>query len=249
MPEVSPQFIDPKTGKIKPLSEYAGHIQHDANSVNLQKARPEWFKEDGTIKTTAEIRDEEAKSEFARRMVDAKFRALKQARKGELSEDERLILSLDTLIEDKQLDQRYASPEEKRRLQMYIDMLESRKAELVEKIAAEKRVVSLSENPQVKNLREHAEAFARTPPPGVDAHSVAMLVAIAKSTDFEPGELTRFYWSEVAKAESQSEAFTKRAADEAQERAYRAEHEAAQAKVAELETQQRLAQAREAAGE
>lgn len=246
---INPIFIDAKTGRIKPLAEYAPEIASaPANSQAVElspQTRPHWFRPDGTIKTTAEIRDDEAKAQFAKDLVAAKVRAHTQKT---LTEDERLIQSLDSMIAERTREARYLSrPGDKANALEYLDHLKARKAELEAKIADEKRISDLNQNRSVQLAREHASAYLRSPPPGSDPQAVAVAVALANRTDAAPDVLVRDYWNAVESIETAALPVATKQAQDNREAALRAEMVAANSDVVVAESRQRIHHAQEAA--
>lgn len=61
--------------------------------------------------------------------------------------------------------------------------------------------------PIVTNMREHAAAFERTPPPGSDESAVALAVATAKSNLFsgDGTDQAQRYWADIAAIEAAAE--------------------------------------------
>jgi len=249
MPEISQTFIDPKTGRIRALADYAPEIANaPANKAAVELSpltRPQWFKPDGTIKSTAEIRDDEARAKLAADIVAAKVRAHTQKT---LTDDERLIQSLDSMIEKSAKEAKYSThPAERVHHQEYTDHLKARKAEVETKISEEKRVAALAENRSVQLAREHSSTYLRSPPPGADLQAVAVAVALSNRTDTDPATLVREYWTAVEVLEANALQVVTKEAQDKREAALHAEMVAAQSDVTVVETRQRIHQAQEAA--
>jgi hypothetical protein len=244
---IDPKYIDPITGRIKPFQEYAGQIKHDAGPVSLSpETMPAWFNADGSPKPLSQIRDERAKAELADRIVAAQVAA---RMRRELSEDERLVQSLDTMIEKSSKEAKYSTtPQERVRHQEYADTLKARKAEVENKIKDEKRIADLANDRRVQLCKEYAETYQRTLPIGVTPEQAALATALANRTDCDPDTLVREFWVQAALNEAASLKAAEATAADKQELALRHGHEHAMSEVAVAESRKRLHDAQQQAG-
>jgi hypothetical protein len=246
MPEVNLKFIDPLTGLIRPASEYAPDSSRQ-QSANLEDARRAWFDSSGRLKTTAEIRADEATAKTAADRVAASLRA-KTVKV--LSVDELLIQNLSTLIDARAQATRYLSPQERLREAEYTDTLKHRRAEVEAKIVEEQRIATFQQSRQFQLVQEHAESFGRSPPPDSDPQAVALAIAIARSTEFtDPAEYARMYFQEAAKVEEAAYAAAINARERKRDELARLQVETATTSQTVLDTQHRMEQAKELASD
>jgi len=245
---IDQRFIDPNTGRIKPLAEYAPEIANapwgGGSGTLSPETRPTWFK-DGKIKTTAEIRDDEAREKLAADTVAAQVRARTEKT---LTDDERLIRSLDSMIAERSREARYLSrPADKANALEYLDHLKARKVEVESKISEAKRVAALSDSRLVQLARAYAETYSRSPPLGVTPEQAALIVALANRTDADPETLAKEFWAEVATTEATALQVATTTALDKQELALRHGLEHALSEVAVAESRKRLHEAQQQA--
>ncbi|WP_425616698.1 hypothetical protein NA78x_000352 [Anatilimnocola sp. NA78] len=230
-------MIDPLTGLIRPVARQDLPRQQ---SADMTTARPQWFAGD-RLKTTAEIRNDEAQAKFAADRVAAELRA-RTAKV--LSEDERLIQNLSMLIDQRTQAAKYMNSHERVSEAQYVDTLKAKRTEVENKIAEEQRIQRFERSDEYKRVREHSQAFARTPPPAADPQAVALAIAIAGSTEFQdPAEYSRQYFTAVAGVEEAAYAAAINAREQKRQEVSRLEYEAATADVTVAEAALRVAQA------
>jgi hypothetical protein len=126
--------------------------------------------------------------------------------------------------------------------------LEKDNEQIENQFSAQDRINKLAAHPAVANAREHAAAFARTPPVGADLEQVQFAVALISSNEWpDPIEAAQSYWQQVSAIEETAFNKQQSTALQAQATAAKAEAEAARANITAMETSQRLQKAREAA--
>lgn len=244
MPEINPKFLN-ADGTIKPLAEYLSEVPRQ-QSANLEDARPHWF-DNGRLKTTAEIRADEATAKSAADRVAAELRARTTK---VLSDDAKLIQNLSALIDQRTQEAKYLSPQERVSAAQYVDTLKARRAEVEAKISEEKRIAEFQRSRQFQLVQEHAESFGRSPPPDSDPQAVALAIAIARSTEFtDPAEYARMYFQEAAKVEEAAYAAAINARERKRDELARLQVETATTSQTVLDTQHRMEQAKELASD
>jgi hypothetical protein len=243
---INPKYLN-ADGTIKNIGEHFSNSKPNT-TANLEDARPHWFRSDGTLKSTAEIRDDEARDKHAKDLVAAELRARTHR---ELTEDERLIKSLTKLIDDRTREATYLSdPAARMRAKEYVDRLKDQRAGVEAKIAEEKRIERFEKSEHYARVKEHSEAFRRTPPKGSDPQAVALALAIADSRDFQdPAEWSRAYFGEVAKVEEAAYAAVVEAREQSRNELAAKQLETASLTTEVQATQQRIEQAKGLASE
>lgn len=139
----------------------------------------------------------------------------------------------------------WAPPAERARIKNVLAVLTPGHAAAEDQIKADARIEEFRSSPMYTNAKEHFEAFARTPPPGVSSETVAYCKAVLEYQDWPTAEdAAKAYWSEVSKAEEAAYQVATAKADEARHLALKAEHDAAVSTVQSLERRQALDNAR-----
>ena len=143
-----------------------------------------------------------------------------------------------------QLD-RAVLPAERAAARRRLAMAKRAAKEHADEVAVEQRKTKLSNHASVKLAREHAESFARTPPPGADPVDVQTAIALATSEDWhDPDALAEAYWVRVSAIEEAALKRVEAEATEASEAAAKAAMQSAQADLARAKAEQRANQAR-----
>jgi hypothetical protein len=160
--------------------------------------------------------------------------------------DERVRDAADKRIDDLRAKLAWATSQgERDRIKRTLAVLSAGRDVATEKIKADARAEQFRNSASYVNAREHFEAFARTPPPGVTSEDVALCQAILDYQDWPDAETAaKSYWSEVSRAEEAAYQVAQVKADELRHNALKAEHEAAQSTIVSLERRQALDNAR-----
>lgn len=202
----------------------------------------EFFNADGSAKTFEERQKWRAQQSRIQEHIQKQI--AERTKKAE-TPDEQTLRKLNEWRATLKSERRAATQSDRSAIDKRLVMLDAQIADLDGKLSEEARIQKLSNHPAVKNAREHAEAFARTPPIGADREAVEFAVALVNSNECDnPAELASMYFSAVAGIEAealnraQSESLAKQAD------AAKAEAEAARAQAAALTTEGRLNHAR-----
>lgn len=204
---------------------------------------PHYFRSDGTMKSFAERQAERAQADKAKTQV---AQAVAERSAVVKTEDQKLYDALDERVSAIRSDIRYAAPHEKPAMLEKLKLFETKLSDQKAKMAEADRTEKFGKSNLARLARETAdfvEKYGDRDYGAVDPHERAILIQIARSTEWESPEAM---YAEFVKqrdyVESTQLDHDRRQAANAQEVAIKAGMEAAQAKVKVAEGELRRAQ-------